>query len=692
MLLIAHFERIAADGLHDSAAPGASVIGGHGLVARLQALAFELRRRSVFKVAGVYLVGIWIVLQVAEVTFEPLHFPDWWMTALTIVAVLGLPIAVVLAWTYEITANGIVIDPGGTGALKLPRARRAIAPAVLIAVVLMAGVTGYAWWQTLTLQPPEAPPVPPGPPSIAVLPLVDMSLSGGIANLGDGLAEALSARLAQIPGLRVAARTSAFEFKGRNMDVRRIGQSLGVRHVLEGSVRREGDSLHVTVQLIDAANGYHVWTGSYDRGWRDLVAIQNDIALSITEALRVVLAPEQRAAAVSSTAPDVRAFDPYLAGLAMLRQSGDLSWIRKAEQSFQTAAAIDPAFARAHAALCRVGVMLYDRTRDPAEFARAEASCGRALELDPTLVETEKGLAALYLAGGRLADAEAVYRGLVVRYPGDADGPMGLGRVQAKAGRIDDAERNLRAAIRTEPAYWRTYNALGVFLFERGKVDEAVDDFRKVTELVPGSATAQNNLGAALQMTGDLDAAGDAFRRSIAIEPSRGGYSNLGTVYYYMGQFAEAAESYRQATEIASQDHTLWGNLGDATWQIPGRQAEALGHYHHAIEHARRELATGGGGLLMAQLAYYCQRVGDLPCADRYLAQALPADDDSPWVAYYAALVMALRGDAAAAERYAADAVHRGYPTFLVAADPVLQPVTLAAQEPPARPVAGRGQ
>ena len=298
----------------------------------MQSLIFELRRRSVFRVAGGYLLGMWIMLQVAEVTFEPLRLPEWWMRALTILAVIGLPIVATLAWSYEITPGGIVLDDGAPDGVKLPRARRAVAPAIVAGVALMAVVTGVAWWRSIELGDTEASPqFDPANPSIAVLPLVDMSPSGGNGYLGDGLSEELSMRLAQVPGLRVAARTSAFEFKDRNVDVRRIGQSLGVRHVLEGSVRRDGDNLRVTMQLIDSANGYHVWAGSYDRSWSDVISIQDEIARSVTEALRIVLVPaETSPEAVSAATLDVRAVDPYLAGLAMLRQSGDMSRLTEA--------------------------------------------------------------------------------------------------------------------------------------------------------------------------------------------------------------------------------------------------------------------------------------------------------------------------------------------------------------------------
>jgi len=564
--LIAHFEPFAAT------------------TNRAQSLFAELRRRNVFKVAGAYLVGMWIVLQVAETTFEPLHLPAWWMTALTILTVLGLPIACVLAWSYEITPGGIMLDEGTGPGVRLPKARRAIAPVAVAGVALMAALTGLAWWRSLesTVVVTRAP-VDASTPSIAVLPLVDMSPAGGNEYLGDGLSEELSLRLAQVPGLRVAARTSAFEFKGRNVDVRRIGESLGVRHVLEGSVRRDGDNLRVTVQLIDSASGYHVWAGSYDREWRDLLSIQDDVARSIAGALSVVLTPEvERELAVQSDV-DARAFDPYLAGLALLQQSGDLSRLKEAGARFGEALQVDPRFARAHAGLCEVGVRMHERSRDPADLAAAERSCKQALELDAALIETGKALAALYIAGGKFDQADAVYRSLIERNPRDADGHIGLGRSLQGAGRPEEAEQSFRRAVAEEPTYWRAFAELGTHLYERGRIDEAIEAYRRVTELTPASAVAYNNLGAALQMKGDVAASAEAYRRSLAIEPSRGAYSNLGSYHYFLGEYAVAADYYGKAAALAAQDRTMWGNLADAVWQIAERRPEALGYYRRAI-------------------------------------------------------------------------------------------------------------
>ena len=678
--VIAHFEPLAAV----PALQTPSRLADHRpvrrtLLGQLQALVFELRRRSVFKVSGGYLLGMWIILQVAEVTFEPLRLPDWWMTVLTILAVIGLPIVATLAWSYEITPGGIVLDEGGLEGVKLPRARRTIAPAIVAGVALMAVVTGVAWWRSIETGGTEAAPqADPAYPSIAVLPLVDMSPSGGSSYLGDGLSEELSLRLAQIPGLRVAARTSAFEFKDRNVDVRQIGQSLGVRHVLEGSVRRDGDNLRVTMQLIDAATGYHAWAGSYDRSWSDVISIQDEVARAVSSALRIVLLPDEGATqAAPASTPDIRAVDPYLAGLALLRQSGDMSRLTQAATHFGEAIAIEPSFARAHAGLCRVGVRIYDRTRDPSDRDLAEQSCRRALELDASLVETEKALGELYLSSGRIAESEAVYQGLVTRYPQDADGHIGLGRALEAAGQHDAAERSFRAAAQVEPAFWGAFNALGGYLFSRGRFVEAIDAYREVSELTPSSASAYNNLGAALQMQGDLRGAAEAYGRSLAIEPAGSAYSNLGTVHYFLGEFDEAVQNYERATALAGQDQSLWGNLADALWQIPGRRDEAIGHYRRAIRLAQRELESQPtNGLLMAQLGYYHGRVGNAAESRSYLDQAAAAGADL-YVQYYSAVAAADRGDLEAARASALAAVQLGYPETLLQVDPSLSGLML---------------
>jgi TolB-like protein/tetratricopeptide (TPR) repeat protein/DNA-binding winged helix-turn-helix (wHTH) protein len=679
--LVAHFESLPAT---VSALPTASrpveppsPPRRSSLAGRLQRFVVEMQRRSVFKVAGAYLVGMWLMLQVAQTTFEPLRLPEWWMTVLTILAVVGLPIVTVLAWSYEITSAGVVLDPGLPGGVRLPRARRAIAPAMVTGVSLMAAVTGYAWWHTISERPTEAAApgrLEPSAQSIAVLPFVDMSPDGNASYLGDGLSEELSSDLAKIPALRVAARTSAFAFRGRDVDVRSIGSQLGVRFVLEGSVRREGERVRVTAQLIDASTGFHAWTESYDRPWQDLIGIQQEISGAIARKLHAVLTPElaQQLQVVPTGNP--RAYDFYLAGLSLLRQGGALSRIAEAETAFRRALEADPGFARAQAGLCQVAVLRYERTNATEYVYDAEEACRAALEADATLKETELALGKLYLASGRHEQAEAVYRALLRRSPRDADVHIGLARALSRSKHLPEAEQSFREAIVVEPGYWMSYNALGSFLFANGRSAEAADAYARVTLLAPGNPIGFNNLGAAQLAAGRLDAAANAFEQSNRIEPSRSAYSNLGTVYYYLGRLNEAEVMYSKAIDLAAEDFQLWFGRADARWYIPQRRELAREDYRRAAALAEKTLAVDATDAeTWAILGYIYGRLDDAGRSTRYLQRALEIGADSPFVSYFAAIAAADRGDREEAGRLARRAIELGHSRVLVTADPALK-------------------
>jgi len=670
----------AEDGPSAEAATPAAA-GPRPLAARLESLLIELKRRQVLKVVGAYLVGMWIVLQVAEVTFEPLHLPQWWMTALTILAVLGLPVVLVVAWNYEITPGGIVFDEGGLGGLHMPRARRAVAPVVLLGVTLMAGVTGYAWWKTIqqsAVEPAEAAGLEPSPNSIAVLPLDDLSPGGEAGYLGDGLSEELSSDLAKIPGLRVAARRSAFAVGKQDLDVRAIGEELGVRYVLEGSVRREGDRVRVTAQLIDASTGFHVWTESYDRPWQDLIGIQQDISGTIAEQMRIVLTPEESSRLKRAPTMNPRAYDFYLAGRAEMRRGTGSSTLEAAEALFRRALETDPTFARAHAGLCEVYVTRYARTQAVDDAQAAESACLAALEGDAGLQETEQALGTLYVMSGRYEQAEGLYRSLLARAPRNADYHIGLGRSLEGQNRLQEAEAALREATLVEPGYWMTYNSLGAFLFGFGRSGEAVEAYRRVTALTPGNAGGFNNLGAALMTSGNLEAAARAFERSVEIEPGRGAYSNLGTLYYYLGRMDEAVATYSKAIEFAPQSFELWGSRADARWNIPQQRPLAVEDYRRAAALAEQTLAVNDADAdTWALLGWYYGRLGELERSQRYTRRGIELGPERPVVSYFAALAAAEQGDREQAVRLVNRALELGFPRALAVSEPALKGIPI---------------
>lgn len=676
--LIAHFEPLRQPGRARAAIDRSAIAADGPRIARIQRFAVELRRRHVFRVLGSYLVGMFILLQVAEVTFEPLHLPEWWMTALTILAATGIPIVGVVAWAYEITPAGIVLDAGESGRRRpIAKPRRAVAPWLVSGVALMAGVTGFAWWRSLDhAVAPALQATETALRSIAVLPLVDMTPGGESGYIGDGFAEEISAQLAQIPGMRVAARTSAFEFKGKSEDVRKIGAALGVRNVLEGSIRRDSDKLRVTVQLIDTVTGYHVWAGTYDRDWADVIAIQDSISRAITQALDVVLTPEEERGLKRADVSNLQAYDAYLAGVSAFRSAGTLSDFDKAGALFRKALDLDPEMARAYAGLCEVELSRYDRTGSTDQVTTAEALCRRALKLEPDRAEIEMALGRLYLASGRYEQAEAIFSRLAASRPLDSEAEMGLADARAEQGEREDAERSYRRAIEIDPGYWRAHNALGNFLLRAGRIEESIAEYRKSASLVPGNASAINNLGAALLMDGQLEAATRTFETSLAVEPTRSAYANLGTLYYYQGRFPDAVAQYERAEALASADHTVVSALADALWHVPSRRPEAVELYQRASKLAVDNLKVNPtDAATWAMLAYYRGRAGEPEEGLAALTRAEVLGEKDMNAQVYVALARADRGDTAAAAEAAARAERLGYPRRLLLADPQLGPL-----------------
>ncbi|TLY76625.1 MAG: tetratricopeptide repeat protein [Gammaproteobacteria bacterium] len=548
------------------------------------------------------------------------------------------------------------------------------AMATALLVVAVWGLAQYIHtrraWTPATTAAASVVVVQP-PKSIAVLPLLDISPSGGNEYLGDGLAQELSGRLSRIPGLRVAARTSAFAFKGRREDVRTIAQTLGVRHVLEGSVRREGDHLRVTAQLIDASSGYQVWSQNYDRSWQDLLAIEDDLARSIIGTLQVVLSSDLAGRIAQAPTEHLAAFDFYLAGLAKLRQPTTAAQLGEAEGLFREALAVDPRFALAYAGLCECDSIGYERSQDSALAARAEAACHQALALDASLREAKLGLAHLYAVTGRNDQASAIFHAAVREDPSDVDAYIGLAGAYEELQRSAEAEGTYRRAIDVDPGYWAAHTAFGNFLFHHGRATLAAQQYQRVTQLVPVSAPAFNNLGAALEMSGDFEGAARAFDKSLELEPTRSGYSNSGTVYYFLGRFTDAARMFRKAAELASEDHRVWGNLADALYQVTATRPQAEHEYQRAIGLAERRLGVNPkDAVTWIQLAFYNARVGEPSRARRCMARALELGSDDVFVHYYAALIALEGGDTAAALVALRRAIALGYPAQLVRAAP----------------------
>ncbi|MDJ0700801.1 MAG: tetratricopeptide repeat protein [Woeseiaceae bacterium] len=375
----------------------------------------ELRRRRVFRAGGLYIVAAWVVLQVLDLAFESWGVPGEAMRYVWIAALVLFPLALVFGWRYEVTSAGIVRTPADGGDVDTGLTR--IDYAVLTALAAIFVISGYLVFVEVAETPvsesgrttnvdhvlealDDKEVVSAEGRSVAVLPFVNMSADREKEYFADGMTEEIISAVVKIPDISVPARTSVFGYKGHQGDIRAIGLELGVAHVLEGSVRSQGDDVRITAQLIKVDDGFQLWSESFDRKLENIFAVQEEIATAIAG----ILIGELQVEAVPNRTPDMAAYDLYLQGRALLR-ARDASAIPMLEQATQA----DPDFAPAWAALAiAYQVAGYsDGARDWQD--KAEAAARHALTLDPDNVDALNALASVLRDTWRWAEAEAYF-------------------------------------------------------------------------------------------------------------------------------------------------------------------------------------------------------------------------------------------------------------------------------------------
>jgi TolB-like protein len=327
----------------------------------------ELKRRNVIRVGIAYAVAAWVLIEVTATIFPILSLPQWSVTLVTALLFIGFPIALIFAWAFEITPEGLKLEKHVVRDESITHHTGRKLDFIIIAMLVVA--LGYFGYDKFVLDPSrhtelvqtttdavieqvtDGRTAESADKSIAVLPFVAMSSGEEDGYFADGLTEEILNSLARTPELRVSARTSSFAFKGSKNDIPTIANSLGVDHVLEGSVRRSGERLRVTAQLVQASDGFHLWSATYDRSRKDVIEIQENIAIEIAHALEVVMDPEALALMVSSGTSSVPAFEAFLRGLshhANILASGFENEFKNAWDAYEAAINLDPEFARAY--------------------------------------------------------------------------------------------------------------------------------------------------------------------------------------------------------------------------------------------------------------------------------------------------------------------------------------------------------
>jgi TolB-like protein/Flp pilus assembly protein TadD len=474
-------------------------------IKKLVRLSAELKRRRVYPVVAAYAVVAWVLLQVGEVTFGPLGMPDWLMTALVVAVIAGFPITVVLAWVFDVHTT----------------------PAL-----------------------PEIPSLDSLQPSVAVLPFSDLSPEKDQSYFCEGIAEEILNALTTIPGLRVAARMSSFQFRDQAIDVREVGRRLGVRAVLEGSVRKYQNHLRVTVQLVKVADGYQLWSKNFDKVLEDIFDIQDDIATGVAQAMLDTLKPVK-----STDNPDVSAYDYYLRGRQYFNRFRKLD-MEYARDMFRHAIDIDPRFAQAWAgyADCHSFLVMY---ADPRESYREEASraSSRAVALEPELAEAHASRGLAYLVCEDFEDAETCFRRALELNPNLFEAYYFFGRARFHQGDMVAAAELFRKASEVNPADYQSRLLRVQILRGSGRLEEAKKEAQQAIEAVekylewhPDDARARHLGAGSLILLGDVERANDWLQRAIEIAPNDSVVLyNVACNYATMGQDERALEYLDQA-------------------------------------------------------------------------------------------------------------------------------------------------
>jgi TolB-like protein/Tfp pilus assembly protein PilF len=497
----------------------------------------ELRRRKVFRLAALYIVGAWVCLQVADLAFESWDITSSALRYVWLGAILGFPVALVFGWRYDITTQGIVRTPQ-TGAdtqidLSLRRSD------YVILALLMVVAVGVIYQLTVRISNSRSPQLTEvsqqyiEPNSIAVLPFADMSINKDQEYFSDGLSDTLIHVLAQVSGLRVTAKTSSFYFKGKNIDVGEIARELNVGTILEGSVQKDGNKVRVIAQLINAGDGTHLWSKSFDRDLEDIFAIHDEIAQEVVRALKVTLLDAEEKRLAQRYQPTLEAYGELILGRHEMAKRTATS-LSAAEQHFKQAIELDPNYALAYVNLSETyglqwlnsGLLIEESLK------RRQPLIEKALELDP-------------LSGEAHVERASFVEHLQLKTAGEDQGAV---------------EENILKALKLSPNYARVHIWYSGILWSQGRFEEALAQIQLAAELDPMSPTIQTSLASATWDTGRVEEALALIRRNIERNPEFPNNYNLMAGYLVqLGHLGEAQLWFREVRwRNPAQQYSWW--------------------------------------------------------------------------------------------------------------------------------------
>lgn len=512
----------------------------------------ELKRRNVIKVSIAYVIVAWLVLQVADVLLNNLEAPGWVFKLILLLLSVGLPITIFISWVFDWTPLGFqrTDDSSPENTLSTPNSA--------------AEASGA---------------------SVAVLPFVNMSDDPGNEYFSDGLTEELLNVLAKISGLKVAARTSSFHFKGQTGDIAEVGRRLGVATVLEGSVRQAGSRFRITAQLVNATSGYHLWSETFDRELNDIFAVQDEISSAVASALKVQLLDEDSDPQFIGGTLNTEAFQSYLMGVHYRNRGDREDTLRAAIDAFQAAINLDPEYAKAHVGLAVAWSLMavnsfisYEEGISPAEI-----SITKALELSPRLAEAYLAKGYLYFTLKQdIQVAHEAFNTALELHPGNVEVQMEYARINCY----------------------------------QGNIEEGIAAARKAVELDPVSLIANHFLGHILYFSRHYEEAMVALRHTLEMEP------NYPKPHYFIAMSLYWLERYEEAWTEIQQEPLGWMNAAASSVIL-----HRLGRIEEAETHMNKQACETDAEVAVIQTADTYAQWGDSESAIKHLQLAFDYGD-----------------------------------------------------------------
>ena len=517
----------------------------------------ELKRRNVYKVAAAYAVVSWLLIQAASIFFPAFNAPQWAMQIVILIVVVGFPIALIFSWAFEITPEGIVRESEvETGKSITHHTGRKIVGLTIVLAVIAAGLFVFQ-----LIRARSTPSLSTNAPSIssksiAVLPLANLSRDPDNEYFAAGIQDEIITRLAQISDLKVISCSSTQRYKGSGQNLRQVATELGVTNILEGSIQKANNAVHVNVQLINALSDTHLWANVYDRKLTDVFAVESEIAKTIAGSLQAKLSGSEKTAISKKPTENPEAHQLYLKGRFFWNKRTD-SDLKKSIDYFQQAISVDSNYALAYAGLADAYVLLPGYTAGAPRdcYPKAIAAAKKALQLDETLAEAHTTLGmAIWSYEFDFAQANREFQRAIELNPNYATGHQQYGNVTLAAlGRFDDAIAEGKRAVELDPLSLVINADLGGTYYFARRYDEAIAQQRKTLEMDPGFYFARFSLGEALAAKRVFDEAIGEYQKARALNDDPYVLALLGNAYARSGNRTEALKILDQLKELSRQ-------------------------------------------------------------------------------------------------------------------------------------------